>query len=60
MLESKGLKRILMFHLKIAEASENAVLKSLLLIIVPDLINYTKNLNVCADGRALRSWKNIM
>ena len=29
----------LMFHLKIAEASKNAVLKSLLLIITPDIIN---------------------
>ncbi|MDN5214894.1 FadR/GntR family transcriptional regulator [Fulvivirgaceae bacterium BMA12] len=47
----------LMFHLKIAEASENSVLKSLLLIIVPDLINYTKTLKICADDRPIRSMK---
>ncbi len=51
----QGVEEDLMFHLKIAEAGENAVLKSLLLIIVPDLIDYTKNLNICGDGRSLKS-----
>ena len=40
----------LLFHLKIAEASRNTVLKSLMLIITPDIVkNFTK-LNVCSDS----------
>ncbi len=41
----------LMFHLKIAEASKNTVLKSLMLIITPDIINNFIQLDVCKDGR---------
>lgn len=42
----------LMFHLKIAEASKNSVLKSLMLIITPDVLTYFKQHNVCGDGRS--------
>ena len=41
----------LLFHLKIAEASKNPVLKSLMLIITPDIVTYFKNNNVCAGNR---------
>ena len=41
----------LMFHLKIAEASKNTVLKSLMLIITPDIINNFIKLDVCKDDR---------
>ena len=41
----------LMFHLKIAEASKNTVLKSLMLIITPDIINNFITLDICKDGR---------
>ena len=41
----------LMFHLKIAEASKNSVLKSLMLIITPDIINNFIQLDICNDGR---------
>ncbi len=37
-----------MFHRAIAEGSKNSVLKSLLLIITPDLMNTYRRLNVCA------------
>ncbi len=53
----------LMFHLKIAEASKNSVLKSLMLIITPDIINNFKELNICEDGRsnqALKEHQNIL
>ena len=40
-----------MFHLKIAEASKNTVLKSLMLIITPDIINNFIKLDICKDGR---------
>lgn len=42
----------LMFHLKIAEASKNSALKSLMLIIIPDILNYFKQHKVCGDGRS--------
>lgn len=43
----------LMFHLKIAEASKNNVLKSLMLIITPDLVSSFTERRVCEDGRSL-------
>ncbi len=39
----------LMFHLKIAEASKNAVLKSLMLIITPDIVKNYIQYKVCDD-----------
>lgn len=42
----------LLFHLKIAEASKNSVLKSLMLIITPDIMVYFKEHDVCGDGRS--------
>ena len=45
----------LLFHLTIAEAGKNSVLKSLMLIITPDIVkNFTK-LDVCKDGRFYKS-----
>jgi GntR family transcriptional repressor for pyruvate dehydrogenase complex len=43
------------FHLKIAEASQNVVIKSLMQIIIPDIINIYRKLNVCGDGRFYKS-----
>lgn len=42
----------LLFHLKIAEASGNTVLKSLMLIITPDIVKSFNKLNVCKDDRS--------
>lgn len=42
----------LLFHLKIAEASKNSVLKSLMLIITPDIMLSFKKYNVCDDDRS--------
>lgn len=47
----------LMFHLQIAEASKNAVLKSLMLIITPDIIKSFNQLDICKDGRVYQSMK---
>ncbi|MEP0369295.1 MAG: FadR/GntR family transcriptional regulator [Cyclobacteriaceae bacterium] len=41
----------LIFHLKIAEASKNPVLKSLMLIVTPDILTYFKENNVCGGNR---------
>ena len=45
----------LLFHLKIAEASTNTVLRSLMLIITPDIVNSFIKLDVCKDGRFYRA-----
>ncbi len=45
----------LLFHLTIAEAGKNTVLKSLMLIIIPDIVNSFTELEVCKDGRFYRS-----
>lgn len=42
----------LMFHLRIAEASKNSVLKSLMLIITPDILSNFKEHDICGDGRS--------
>ncbi|MEM9848207.1 MAG: FadR/GntR family transcriptional regulator [Bacteroidota bacterium] len=47
----------LMFHLKIAEASKNSVLKSLMLIITPDIISSFIQLDVCKKQRIYESIK---
>ncbi|PIB34034.1 GntR family transcriptional regulator [Reichenbachiella sp. 5M10] len=43
----------LMFHLKIAEASKNSVLKSLMLVITPDILTNYKELDACGEGRSV-------
>ncbi len=49
--EGEAVEQDLMFHLKIAEASKNTVLKSLMLIIIPDIIKNFIQLEVCKDDR---------
>lgn len=41
----------LMFHIKIAEASKNNVLKSLMMIITPDIVKNFITLKVCDDAK---------
>ena len=62
-LNQQAIEEDLMFHLKIAEASKNTVLKSLMLIITPDIIKNFIKLDICKDGRmtdALREHKTIL
>ena len=47
----------LMFHLKIAEASKNEVLKSLMLIITPDIVKNFINYEVCDEQSELKAVK---
>lgn len=46
----------LLFHLKIAEASKNAVLKSLMLIITPDIVNNFIQYKVCDDDSEFKAF----
>lgn len=51
-LGESAVEEDLLFHIKIAEASKNKVLKSLMLIITPDIVKNFTQLNVCSDNRA--------
>ena len=50
-MKEPGLEEDLMFHLKIAECSRNSLLRSLLGLITPDVITFSRSLNTCRDGR---------
>jgi len=47
----------LLFHLKIAEASKNTVLKSLMLIITPDIVKSYITYKVCDEKTELKALK---
>ena len=53
--DETGVEEDLMFHLKIAEASKNSVLRSLSMIIFPDMVTYSEKLNICGGGRYRQS-----
>lgn len=46
-----ALEEDLMFHIKVAEASGNSVLRSLISLITPDIINLSHDMDSCKDGR---------
>ncbi len=46
----KAVEEDLMFHLKIAEAGKNRVLKSLMMIITPDIVTNFNKYKVCTDN----------
>lgn len=46
-----GLDEDLLFHLQIAELSQNSVLRSILTLITPEVVNLSKKLNTCKDDR---------
>ena len=45
----------LLFHIKIAEASKNSVLKSLMMIITPDIVKSFLQLKVCNENNNLKT-----
>jgi len=47
-----GLDEDMLFHLKIAELSKNAVLRSLVGLITPDILAQSSRMNTCRDGRS--------
>lgn len=46
-----GMEEDIMFHIRIAECSQNPVLRSLIMIIAQDIIRYSRELNTCAGNR---------
>ncbi|MEM6631511.1 MAG: FadR/GntR family transcriptional regulator [Bacteroidota bacterium] len=60
---SVAVEEDLLFHLKIAEASKNKVLHSLMLIITPDIIKSFVDLQVCKDDtldKTLKGHQDIL
>ena len=53
-----GIEEDFMFHLKISEASKNRVIKSMLMIVVPEIMEIYKNLRVCTDGKSYKSYND--
>lgn len=51
-----GVKEDFNFHIQITEASQNKVIKSLMLILIPDILEIYRKLNVCGKGRFLKSF----
>jgi len=45
--DESAIEEDLLFHIKIAEASKNTVLKSLMMIITPDIVKSFRSLKVC-------------
>lgn len=54
---SLAIEEDLLFHIKIAEASKNSVLKSLMLIITPDIVKSFINLKICDEGNNRKTIK---
>jgi GntR family transcriptional repressor for pyruvate dehydrogenase complex len=46
-----GLDEDIAVHLKIAEYCNNSVLRSLIALITPNILQFSKSLNTCDDGR---------
>lgn len=60
---NSGLDYDLSIHLKIAEYCNNSVLRSLIALIIPDIVSYSKSLNTCSEGRytiALKEHEDIL
>jgi len=60
---SNAVEEDLMFHIKIADASKNSVLKSLMMIITPDIVNSFIQLRVCDDlknKKTIQEHRNIL
>ncbi len=53
----QGVEEDLIFHLKIAEASHNSVLNSMMLLILPDVIRFNKSLKICSGGRFIEAYE---
>lgn len=55
MKNNAAVEEDLIFHIKIAEASKNTVLKTLMMIITPDIVKSFINLKVCDENNNRRT-----
>lgn len=54
----QGVEEDLYFHFKIAEASKNMVMKSLMQVIIPDIVSSFIKLKVCDKGAKLKAFED--
>jgi len=62
-IQNNAVEEDLVFHIRIAEASGNSVLKSLMLIITPDIVKNIIDLKVCSESnnrKTINEHKNIL
>ena len=52
-LNEQAVDEDMMFHMKIAEASHNGVLKSLMMILIPEILTNYYKLNICSNDRLI-------
>lgn len=52
-----GVEEDFMFHMKVIEASYNPVIKSLLMLIVPQIIEYYNKLDICTQGESMKAYE---
>lgn len=52
----RAVEEDLLFHLCIADASKNGVLKSLMMVIIPDIISSHVKYRVCDDNRDMKAF----
>lgn len=58
MLQGKSaVEEDFMFHMKIIEASRNPVIKSLLMLVIPQIIEYYNKMGVCTQGESSHAYK---
>ncbi len=46
-----------MFHLRIIEAAKNPVIKSLLMLIIPQIIEFYNKMDICAEAEAMKAYR---
>lgn len=62
-LTNNAVEEDLLFHIKIAEASKNTVLKSLMIIITPDIVKNFIQYKVCSESnnkKTIKEHQNIL
>lgn len=46
-----------LFHLRIIESSKNPVIKSLLMLVIPEIIEYYNQMGVCTQGESMKAYE---
>ncbi len=55
-----GVEEDFMFHMKIIEASANPVIKSLLMLVIPQIIEYYNKEGICTQGESMKAYDEHM
>lgn len=46
-----------LFHLRVIESSKNPVIKSLLMLVIPQIIEYYNQMGVCTQGESMKAYE---